>query len=135
VTRVVHVVLLSVLALQGRWKQVGLTSSSNPVFVDVRSLKRVDGIVHATVRVVYQKPVKIGKKELTASRSMAMFDCGTLRFAVKENVFYSDEGKNIVHSRSVNQLPGYGPAIKGSFADVALRAVCSGDVPVKGKGA
>lgn len=116
---------------QGRWKEVGTTTSSNPVFVDVRSIKRVDGIVHATVRVVYTKPVKVGKKEMTASRSTAMFDCTKNTFAVKENIFYVDEKKNLVHSRSVNAKPGYGPAIKGSFADVALVYVCSLDTKAK----
>ena len=93
----------------------------------MRSVKKDNGIVNATVRVVYLKPVKVGKKELTASRSTAMFDCAKNTFAVKENVFYSDEKKNVVYSKSVNAKPGYGPAIKGSFADVALQYICHGD--------
>ncbi|MBV6521050.1 MAG: hypothetical protein MNPFHGCM_01173 [Gemmatimonadaceae bacterium] len=125
--RLVIVLFVLTVAQQGRWKEVGTTSSSNPVYVDVRSIKRADGIVHATVRVVYQKPVKVGKSLMAASRSTAMFDCAKQTFAVKENVYYVDEKKNIVHSRSVNAKPGFGPAIKGSFADVALVQVCAMD--------
>jgi hypothetical protein len=67
----------------------------------------------------------MGKKQLTGSSSTAMFDCAKNTFAVKENVFYSDIKRNVVYSRKVNAQPGYGPAIKGSFADVAMQFVCA----------
>ncbi|MFN8580693.1 MAG: hypothetical protein U0163_06900 [Gemmatimonadaceae bacterium] len=125
--RLVGALLCIALVQQGPWKQVGTTSSSNPVYVDPSSIKRKDGIVTATVRVVYQKPVAMGKKQLTGSRSIAMFDCAKQTLAVKENVLYSDIKRNVQYSKNVNAQPGYGPAIKGSFADVAMQYVCSPD--------
>ncbi|MFN8571982.1 MAG: hypothetical protein U0132_08000 [Gemmatimonadaceae bacterium] len=113
--------------VQGKWKEIGTTSSSNPVSIDPASIKRKDGIVTATVRVVYQKPVAIGKKQLTGSRSTAMFDCAKQSIAVKENVLYADVQKGVVYSKNVNAQPGYGPAIKGSFADVAMQYVCKAE--------
>ena len=69
--------LLAAVLLQGRWQQVGLTSTGNPVFVDSKTVKRAkDGIISATVRVVYAKPVAIpGKGEVNGSKAVAMFNC------------------------------------------------------------
>lgn len=110
---------------QGRWEAIGQTRSGNPVFVERRSVKKgSDGIINATIRVTYTKPVKTPKGELTASRAIAMFDCAKLTFATKENATYIDEATNVVFQRTVNKIPGFGPAIAGNFADVALQHFC-----------
>ncbi len=112
-------------AAQGRWEEIGKTRSGNPVFVERRTVKKgSDGIINATIRVTYTKPVKTPKGELTASRAIAMFDCAKMTFATKENATYIDEAKNVVFQRTVNKIPGYGPAIAGNFADVALQHFC-----------
>ncbi len=123
-TRLFTLLLLNAVMTQGKWKEIGTTSSSNPVSIDPGSIIRKDGIVTATVRVVYQKPVAIGKKQLTGSRSTAMFDCAKQSIAVKENILYADVKRGVVYSKNVNAQPGFGPAIKGSFADVAMQYVC-----------
>lgn len=110
---------------QPRWQEIGKTRSGNPVFVDARSVKKgKDGIVNATIRVAYTAPVKTPKGNLTASRAVAMFDCAKMTFATKENATYIDEKRNTVFQRTVNKQPGFGPAIAGNFADVALQHFC-----------
>jgi hypothetical protein len=103
----------------------GKTRSGNPVFVDRRTVKTgSDRIINATIRVVYTTPVKTPKGNLTASRAVAMFDCEKMTFATKENATYIDERTNNVFQRTVNKQPGFGPAISGNFADVALQHFC-----------
>ncbi|MEP7382599.1 MAG: hypothetical protein ABI910_12990, partial [Gemmatimonadota bacterium] len=110
---------------QARWEEIGQTRSGNPVFVDRRTVKTgSDGIINATIRVAYVKPVKTPKGDLTASRASAMFDCAKMTFAAKDNATYIDEKRNIVFQRTVNKIPGFGPAIVGNFADVALQHFC-----------
>lgn len=110
---------------QPRWQEIGKTRSGNPVYVDARSVRKGnDGIVNATIRVVYTTPVRSPKGNLTASRALAMFDCARMTFATKENTTYIDEKANRVFQRTVNKQPGFGPAIAGNFADVALQHLC-----------
>lgn len=118
--------LLVLATLQGRWQQVGVTGTGNPVYVDSRSVRTArDGIISATVRVVYAKPVKVpGKPDLTSSRANAMFNCAAGTFAVKESWTFHDERANRVYTHKVNQIPGYGPTIGGSFGDVAFKHFC-----------
>ncbi|HNV77369.1 MAG: hypothetical protein IPF87_21510 [Gemmatimonadetes bacterium] len=112
-------------AAQPRWQEIGKTRTGNPVFIDPRTVKKgKDGIVNATIRVAYTKPVKSPKGDLTASRAIAMFDCAKMTFATKENATYIDEKSNTVFQRTVNKQPGFGPAIAGNFADVALQHLC-----------
>jgi hypothetical protein len=114
-----------VAAAQPRWQEVGKTRTGNPVFVDTRTVRTgSDGIINATVRVAYSTPVKTPKGNLTASRALAMFDCRNMTFATKENSTYIDEKTNTVFQRTVNKQPGFGPAIAGNFADVALQHFC-----------
>jgi len=115
----------SPILAQARWQEIGKTRTGNPVYVDGRSVKKgTDGIINATIRVVYAKPVKTPKGELTASRAVAMFDCAKMTFATRENATYIDEKTNRVFQRTVNKQPGFGPAIAGNFADVALQHFC-----------
>lgn len=116
---------LASAAAQPRWQEIGKTRTGNPVYVDARSVKKgADGIVNATIRVVYTTPVKTPKGNLTASRAVAMFDCGKMTFATKENATYLDEKANTIFQRTVNKQPGFGPAIGGNFADVAMQHLC-----------
>ena len=112
-------------AAQPRWQEIGKTRTGNPVYIDARSVKKgKDGIINANIRVAYVTPVKTPKGNLTASRAVAMFDCAKMTFATRENATYIDEKTNTVFQRTVNKQPGFGPAIAGNFADVALQHLC-----------
>ena len=55
--------LLVVLPQAARWKEIGKTGTGNPVYADTRSIRSAkDGIISATIRVVYTKPVTISGK-------------------------------------------------------------------------
>ena len=113
-------------ATQSRWQDIGKTSAGNPVFLDPRSVKKAaDGIVTATLRVTFVKPVATPKGPITASRTIAMFDCAKKVVAVKENTYFHDEAANRVFQKSAPQKPGFGPAIKGTLPDVALTHLCA----------
>jgi hypothetical protein len=117
--------LLHPSAAQSKWQEIGKTRTGNPVYIDARTVKKGgDGIINATIRVTYNTPVKTPKGNLTASRAVAMFDCAKMTFATKENATYIDEKSNNVFQRTVNKQPGFGPAIAGNFADVALQHFC-----------
>lgn len=125
-TPTILTLLTAVVLMQGRWQQVGLTSTGNPVFVDSRTVKTAkDGIISATVRVTYTKPVAIpGKGDVTGSKAAAMFNCTANSFAVKESWIFHDEKTNKIYQHKVNKIPGYGPTLAGSFGDVAFKHFC-----------
>jgi hypothetical protein len=108
-----------------RWTPIGKTSSGNDVFVDARSVRRTGSLVAANVRVVFSTPVQTPKGVWASSRTTATFDCTKKSLAAKENVFYADAKGTRVTERTVNKLPGYGPALKGSLGDVAMTHLCS----------
>jgi surface-adhesin protein E len=111
---------------QGKWQEIGKTSVGNAVYVDPKSVKKsADGIVTATVRVAFVKPTKTPKGPITASRTVAMFDCGRKLVAVKENTYYHDEKTGKVYQHSAAAMPGFGPAIKGTLPDIAMVYLCS----------
>ena len=110
---------------QGKWKDIGRTSSGNAVSVDPRSVKRHGNLVDATVRVVFAQPVQTPKGPWATSRTKATFDCAKKSLAAKENVFYADAKERKVTERTVNKMPGFGPALGGSLGDVALKYLCS----------
>jgi hypothetical protein len=109
---------------QGRWKDIGKTSSGNSVYVDPRSIKTVNGIITARVRVKFDPPVQTPQGQWTTSQHVAMFDCAKSSIAVKESIYYINEKTNKVAERKVNAQPGYGPALKGSLSQVALDYLC-----------
>ena len=110
---------------QTKWQEIGKTSPGNPVLVDPKSVKKgADGIVTATVRVTFVKPVTTPKGPITASRTIAMFDCAKQVVAVKENTYYHDEKANRIYQHSAAGKPGFGPAIKGTLPDVAMAYLC-----------
>ena len=109
---------------QGRWKDIGKTSSGNSVYVDPRSVKTVNGIITARVRVKFDPPVQTPQGVWTTSQHLAKFDCAKSTIAVKESVYYANEKTNKIVERKVNTQPGYGPALKGSLSQVALDYLC-----------
>jgi hypothetical protein len=111
--------------VQAKWQEIGKTSVGNPVYVDPKSVKKgADGIVTATLRVTFVKPANTPKGPITASRTVAMFDCAKKVVAVKENTYYHDEKSNSVYQHSAPKVPGYGTAIKGTLPDVAMAYLC-----------
>ena len=110
---------------QGRWKAIGKTASGNSVYVDPRSIKKANGLVTATVRVVFTTPVQTPKGVWRSARTTATFDCAHASLAAKENVFYADVKETKVTERTVNKIPGFGPALGGSLGDVALKSLCA----------
>ena len=114
-------------AAQGRWKEIGKTSVGNPVYVDPKTVKKgADGIITATLRAVFVKPVATPKGlPITSSRTTAMFDCTKKAVAVKENIYFHDEKANTIYQRSAPVKPGFGTIIKGSLPDLAITYLCA----------
>ena len=112
-------------ASQAKWREIGKTSVGNPVYLDPKSVKKsADGIITATLRAVFVKPVATPKGPITTSRTVAMFDCGKKTVAVKENIYFHDEKANSVFQRSAPVKPGFGTVIKGTLPDVAMGYLC-----------
>jgi hypothetical protein len=118
------VLLPSLAQAQKKWTPIGATSSGNQVFVDAKSVKRTGSLVSATVRVVFTDPVKTPAGSWMSSRTIATFDCAAKKLAAKENVYYGDAKETKVVDRKVNKMPGYGPALGGSMAALALDYLC-----------
>lgn len=112
------------LAAQGRWKEIGKTTSNNPVFVDPSSVKTKDGIVTARIQVKFVEPVKTPKGEWRLSRHVAMFDCAKRTVAAKSTYYYGDLAARKVVDSSVAKIPGFGSPIGGSMTQIALDYVC-----------
>lgn len=121
----IALLLLLATPAQPRWQEIGTTSTGNSVFLDPRSVSTKDGIITATVRVVYQEAVPTPQGPITGSRSVAMFDCANRTVAVKENIIWHDEQKGTVYRRSAPKVPGFGPALTSTFAHVALEHLCA----------
>jgi hypothetical protein len=109
---------------QGRWQEIGKTSTGNPVYVDPKSVKKDAGIVTATVRVTFVDPVKVPQGKVTASRAVAKFDCAKKMVAVLENTMYTDEKSGAIYQKSVPKVPGFGPTFTSNFSGVALAYLC-----------
>ncbi len=107
-----------------RWRDIGTTSSGNVVSVDPASVKRRGGLVSATVRIVFTTPVKAARGTWASSRTSATLDCAKHSLAARENVYYSDARSTKVVERTVNKLPGFGPALGGSLGAIALEYLC-----------
>ncbi len=119
------ILLAAVLLPQGRWQEIGRTSTGNAVFLDPRSVRKgSDGIITASIRATYAPPYETPKGQVTSSRVVAMFDCATRRVATKQSVLYHDEAKGVEYSRRVIAKPGFSPALSSTFGDVALKHLC-----------
>jgi hypothetical protein len=110
---------------QAKWKEIGKTMVGNPVFLDPKSVKKgADGIITATLRVPFVKPVTTPKGPITSSVTIAMFDCAKQVVAVKENTYYHDEKANRIYQHSKPGLPGYAKPFQGALPDVAMAYLC-----------
>jgi len=117
--------LAAVLVPQGKWQEIGKTSTGSAVFLDPRSVRKGgDGIITASIRATYLPPLDTPKGKVTSSRAVAMFDCATMRVATKQSVLYLNEAKGVAYSRRVIAKPGFGPALSSTYADVALKHLC-----------
>jgi hypothetical protein len=109
---------------QGRWKEIGKTSSNNSIFVDPRSVKTANGITTARIRVKFVTPVQATNGLWYSSQHIAMFNCAKSTVAAKESVYYGNAAETKVVERKTIAQPGFGPAIGGSMTQVALDYFC-----------
>ena len=113
-------------AQSSRWKEIGKTTTGNPVYVDPKTVKKQpDGIVAAMLRIRYLTPVKMRDGELRSARSSAMVDCAKRLTATKESAMYFDEAGTKLAQRTVNKVPGFSSPIKGTPGDLALQHLCA----------
>ncbi len=106
-------------------KEIGKTTTGDPVFVETKSVKKADGIITASVRAKFAKPTKAAFGDLYASRTIIMFDCAKQVVAVKENWYYLDAAGKKIGNHKVVGKPGYGTVFKGSVPDVAMKHLCA----------
>ncbi len=122
---VTMLLMAAVLAIpQGRWTEIGKTSTGNLVYLDLKTVRTTDGIVSAAVRITFTEPIKVPNGKVTSSRALAKFDCAKRQVAVIENVMYTDEKAGAVYQRSAPKIPGYGPVFTSNFSGVALAYLC-----------
>lgn len=119
--------LVGPLSAQGAraLKEIGRTSVGTPVFLETGSVSRQGTVVTATVRVALQPPLKHANGELRSSRTVAMYDCARQTVATKESWYYHDDAGRKEGMHRVVKTPGFGPAFKGSLADVAMTSLCA----------
>lgn len=127
-TRILSLFLLvsfaTTAAAQGRWKEIGKTSAGNSVFVDPRSLRKANGVITARIRVRFAAPVRTPRGSWKTSQHVALFDRAKLAVAAKQSTYYTDDAGTHVVERTTIAQPGFGPAIGGSMAKLALDYVC-----------
>ena len=111
-------------AQSSRLQEIGKTSIGTPVFLEPRSVSRSGAIVTATVRVRLEPPLKGATGDLRSSRTTAMYDCARQTVATKESWYFLDDAGKKEGMHKVVKIPGYGPAFKGSLADVAMKHLC-----------
>ncbi len=105
--------------------KIGATSAGTPVMLEPKSVTRANGIVTATLRVGLQPPIKTANGDMLSMRSIMMFDCAKQTSATKERWFYFDAKGTKEARHDKPGIPGFGPAIKGSLADVGLAHFCA----------
>lgn len=107
-------------------QQIGTTNAGNPVWLVTKSVKKgASGIITATVRTVFVKPVKTAAGTITSSRTIAMFDCARQAVAVKESWLWFDEVKEKAFEHTKPGLPGFAPPIGGTLPAVAMKHLCA----------
>jgi hypothetical protein len=106
-------------------KEIGKTSVGTPVMLETASVSRQGAVVTATVRVKLVPPLKGATGDLRSSRTIAMYDCAKQTVATKESWYYLDDAGRKEGMHKVIKIPGFGPAFKGSLADVAMVYLCA----------
>ena len=124
--------LLSSSAEAQALKEIGKTSTGDPVFIETGSVKKAGGIITASVRAKFAKPTRASFGDLYASRTIVMFDCAKQVVAVKENWYYLDAAGKKIGNHKVVGKPGYGTVFKGSVPDVAMTYLCREKTEKKG---
>lgn len=109
----------------GALQEIGKTSVGTPVFLETRSVTKAGDIVTATVRVKLVPPIKNGAQELRSSRTIGMYDCVKQTVATMESWYFTDDAGRKEGMHRTVKVPGFGPAIKGSLADVAWKHLCA----------
>jgi len=122
---ILALLLSTSLHVQKKWTDIGTTAAGNHVFVDPKSVKRTGNLVSATVRVVFNTPVKTARGTWMSSRTAATFDCAAKKLAAKENTYYGDAKETKVVEKKVNAQPGYGVALGGTMGALAMQYLCS----------
>jgi len=119
--------LMAVAVLpQGRWQEIGKTSTGNSVYLDGKSVRKApDGIITASLRVTYAPPIDTPNGPVTSSRATALFDCAKGLVATKQSVMYLDEKHGKEFRRRNIAQPGFAPPFASTFADVALKHLCA----------
>lgn len=112
-------------AAQGRWKEIGKTSTGNTVMLDPKSVtKDKDGIITATLQMPYAKPYETPQGKVLLSRAKAKFDCAKRQIAVLESTTYGDLGGTKAMSHSKPKIPGFGTVFTSNYSGVALEHLC-----------
>jgi hypothetical protein len=104
---------------------IGATVAGTPVMLESKSVTRNGTVVTATVRVKLAPPLKSPQGDLISSRTTAMYDCAKQTVATKESWYFLDEAGRKEAMHKVVKMPGFGPAFKGSLADVAMKHLCA----------
>ena len=104
---------------------IGKTSAGSPVSLETKSVHRAGGITTATVRVALEPSIKTSSGDMVSMRSVTMVDCAKQTTATKERWFYYDAKQSRVARHDVPKIPGYGPAIQGTLADVIIAHICA----------
>ncbi|MBI3792146.1 MAG: hypothetical protein HY275_14880 [Gemmatimonadetes bacterium] len=95
------------------------------MYVGARSVsKGKDGIITATVRATFLKPVKTAKGEIRSAKTVVMIDCAKHVIAVKANTYYFDEAMTRVYETSAPKQPGFSSPIKGTTPEIAMAHLC-----------
>lgn len=114
----------SVCAQRQFLREIGRTAAGNPVLVESRTVKRVQTMVDATVRVRFAKAVRAPGGDWRASRTRLTLDCTSRRVKVLENWYYGDTTWRRLASHSVSGQPAFGTVMGGSMTSVAYDALC-----------
>ncbi len=117
-------VLLAPAAHAQKWMDIGKTSSNNVVSVAPKTIKHENGMVSATVRVVFTPPVKTPRGMWGSATTDAMVNCAKRTLAAKSNTYFSDAKSTHVVDKSVNKIPGFGPVLNGSLGAIAVDYLC-----------
>jgi len=108
-----------------RWTEIGKTSAGNLVYVDPKTVKTVNGITTARIRVKFVTPVDVRGGKSYESQHAALFDCAKRTVGVKANIYYGNAAATKVVQRDVAiEAPGFRPAPVGSMGQIGLDYFC-----------